>query len=97
VNDITAHQVLTIIAWFLLAILLVLMLLIARLYQRVSGRQTFFWAFAVPIALFGVASARYAFNNQVGGDPLGDVLWGLGGALLFVLCVYVFTVMTARR
>ncbi len=92
----SAHQALTVFSWFLLAVLLVLLLLIARLYQKISGKRTFFWAFAAPIMLFGVASARYAFADRVGGDPVGDVLWAVSGLLLIGLCGYLYYAMTAR-
>lgn len=94
---VTAHQALTIFNWFLIGILLVLLLLIGRLYQRVSGRQTWYWAFAIPAGLFGVASARYAFTNQLGGDTLADALWGIGGLILIALCVFLYGRMIARR
>ncbi len=79
---ITAHQTLTILSWFAIAILLVILLLIARFYENVSGERTYFWLFGAPIVFWGMASARYAFLGEVSGDPLGDVLWLAGGLLL---------------
>jgi hypothetical protein len=94
---ITAHQALTIFSWFALAILLIILLLIARFYQNVSGERTHFWIFGAPIVIFGIASARYAFVNQFGGDPLGDLLWLLGGVVLAAMCIYLYNLMTAGR
>ncbi len=94
---ITAHQTLTILSWFAVAILLVILLLIARFYESVSGEHTHFWLFGAPIVLWGMASARYAFLGRVGGDPLGDVLWLVGGLLLAGLCIYLYNLMTAGR
>ncbi len=94
---ITAHQTLTILTWFAAAILLVILLLIARFYENVSGERTYFWLFGAPIILWGMASARYAFLGQVGGDLLGDALWLLGGLLLAGLCIYLYNLMTAGR
>ena len=53
---------------------------------------------ALPIVLFGLASARYAFIDQmIGTDPLGDILWLLGGVLLAGICIYLYNLMTAGR
>lgn len=94
---ITAHQLLTILAWFLLAILLAFLLLIARFYENVSNERTHFWMFVLPVIVFGLASARYAFINQLGGDLLGDGLWFVGGVILAGLCVYLYKLMTSGR
>jgi|SRR5450432_948710 hypothetical protein len=94
---ISAHQVLTIFSWFAVTILLVLLLLIARFYQNVSGERTHFWVFSLPVVVFGLAAARYSFVDQLNGDALGDVLWLLGGLLLAGMCIYLYNVMTAGR
>jgi hypothetical protein len=94
---ITAHQALTIFAWFIIAIILTILLLIARFYQNVSGERTHFWGFGLSIIIFGMASARYAFIDQISGDPLGDILWVLGGLLLIGMCIYLYNLMTAGR
>ena len=94
---ITAHQTLTLLSWFAVAILLVILLLIARFYENVSGERTYFWLFGVPIIFWGMAAARYAFLGQVGGDALGDGLWLVGGLLLAGLCIYLYNLMTAGR
>jgi hypothetical protein len=94
---ITAHQALTIFAWFVLTVLLLLLLLIARFYQNVSKERTYYWAFSLPIILFGLGSARYAFMDRVGGDLIGDLLWLTGGVLLAYLCISLYNLMTAGR
>lgn len=95
---ITAHQALTIFTWFALAALLTILLLIGRFYENVTGERTRFWIFGLPIILFGLASARYAFIDQaIGGDVLGDALWLLGGVLLAGICIYLYNLMTAGR
>jgi hypothetical protein len=96
-TSITAHQALTIFSWFALAVLLTLLLLIARFYQNVSGERTRYWVFTLPIVMFGAASARYAFIDSIYGDLLGDLLWFSGGLLLAGMCVYLYNVMTAGR
>src|SRR4051812_30317051 len=94
---ISAHQALTIFSWFALTVLLTILLLIARFYQTVSGERTHYWAFSLPIVIFGAASARYAFVNGSGGDALGDLLWFAGGLLLAAMCICLYNVMTAGR
>jgi hypothetical protein len=94
---ITTHQALTILAWFIIAIILTILLLIARFYQNVSGERTYFWGFGLSILIFGMASARYAFIDRISGDPLGDILWLLGGLLLTGMCIYLYNLMTAGR
>jgi hypothetical protein len=96
-NAITAHQILTIISWFVLAALLAFMLLIGRFYQNVTGERTRYWIFSIPIVLFGLASARYAFIDRVSGDVLGDLLLFGGGLVLAGMCIYLYNLMTAGR
>jgi hypothetical protein len=96
-NALTAHQILTIFSWFLIAILLAILLLIARFYENVSKERTYFWAFGVPILIFAAASVRYAFNNQLGGDPLADLLSLMAGLMLSGMCLYLYNIMTRGR
>jgi len=96
-TTLSAHQGLTIFAWFVLTSLLTILLLIARFYQNVSGERTYYWTFGLPIIIFGAASARYAFLDRIGGDPLGDMLSLAGGLLLAGICIYLYNLMTAGR
>ena len=96
-TSISLHQALTIFSWFALAILLTLLLLIARFYENMSGERTHFWLFGAPIIFFGMASARYAFIDRTTGDPLGDVLWIIGGVVLAGLCISLYNLMTSGR
>lgn len=96
-NPITVHQALTLIAWFALASLLLILLLIARFYQNVSGERTHFWVFGIAVVLFGIAAARYAFVDRTGGDPLGDLLSLAAGVVLAGMCIYLYNLMTAGR
>ncbi|HRE46539.1 MAG TPA: hypothetical protein PLD47_02345 [Aggregatilineales bacterium] len=81
----SAHQAITILTWFFLTALAGFLLLIARQYQREFGERTFFWAFALPPVLIGIGAARYAFTDQAGGDPLGDLTSGVG---LFLFAIF---------
>jgi hypothetical protein len=94
---ITLNQVLTIYIWFVLTILLVVLMLIARFYQRMAHEQTYFAAFVGPIVLFALASARNASINQFSGDPLADGLWFIGGIILIGLCIHLYHLMTTGR
>ena len=91
------NQVLTVYAWFPLAVLLSIMVLIARFYQNLSGEKTYYYLFAVPIILFGVAFAYYASIDQVFGDPLGDFLLFLGGVILLAMSLMLYRQMTTGR
>jgi hypothetical protein len=95
-TSVTAYQALALLNWALIATLIVLLLLIARFYQKTSGKTTYYWVFGLPIVLFGVASVRGAFLNQLGGDPLSDSLWACGGAVLVVMCILLFRLMSDK-
>ncbi len=96
-NTLNLNQVLLIYAWFPLAALLSVILLIARFYQNQAGENTRYPAFAAPIVLYGLAAAHYAHINRVMGDPVGDVLMFAGGVILTVLCIALYRRMTAGR
>jgi len=83
--------------WFPLAVLLLLLLLIARFYEKFSGRRTYFRWYIVPVVLFGAAMARYASTGELAGDRLGDVLSALAGGVLLVLSVSLYRLMAAGR
>lgn len=94
---ISVSQVLMVYIWFVLTIVLVIMLLIARFYQRMSHEQTYYMAYVGPIVLFALASARSASLDQVSGDPLADGLWCVGGVILIGLCIHLYHLMTTGR
>lgn len=82
-------QALTLFIWFMLAVVLLFLLLIARMYWVVSSEKTYYWVFLIPIGLFGVASVRQAFIGGTG-DLLADGFWAIGGLLLIILCAYLY-------
>ena len=96
-TSITPNQALTLYIWFTLTVLLALLLMIARFYQNVSKERTYYEVFALPIVIFGIASARNAFIDRLSGDVLADSLWFVGGALLVALCVYLYNLMISGR
>ncbi|GAB4569767.1 MAG: hypothetical protein Kow0077_02810 [Anaerolineae bacterium] len=91
------NQVLTVYAWFPLAMLISTLLLIARFYSRQTQERTYYGLFTVPIVLFGIAAAHYAVTNRVMGSPLADVLMMVGGVSLGGLCLHLYRQMTAGR
>lgn len=90
-------QFLTLFGWFLITIVLVFLLLIARFYQRFAGEKTFYELFLIPIVLFGAASVRYSSIDQMAGDTIADLLLAAGGLALIVLCVFLYWLMTRNR
>jgi hypothetical protein len=97
VTPLSFNQFLMLYTWFPLAALLFLLLLIARFYEKFSGEQTYFKFFTMPIVLFGAATVRYASINRMAGDIWADVLMGMGGVILMVMCLLLYRRMTAGR
>lgn len=94
---VSLSQFLMLYGWFPLAVVLILLLLIARFYERSSGERTYFQLFIVPIVLFGIGTTRYSSVNRIAGDWLGDLLMGAGGIVLLVLCLLLYHLMTRDR
>jgi hypothetical protein len=93
----TVNQLLTIYNWFPIAILLTLLLMIGRFYQKLTGENTHYRWFVLPILLFGAAAVHFARLNQVLGNPLGDLLLFVGGVVFIWLCVLLYHRMTQGR
>ncbi len=96
-NTLSPNQILLIYAWFPLSVMIFLLLLIARFYQNLTGENTRYYLFAVPIVIFGVAAAHYANIDRVMGDPAGDLLLFLGGLVLGYLSIRLYRQMTEGR
>jgi hypothetical protein len=79
-------QFLALYGWFALAVLLAFLLLIARFYQRFSGKRMYFSAYWIPLVCFGAAAIRYASIGSISGDPFAAVALLLGGITLLYLC-----------
>ncbi|MAS32822.1 MAG: hypothetical protein CL610_02370 [Anaerolineaceae bacterium] len=94
---ITPSQILLLYVWFPLAVVIAILLLIARYYQNFSGDPTHYRLYLVPLVLFGAGSVRYASIDRVAGDPLGDVLTAAAGLLLIILSLRLYHLMTAGR
>lgn len=85
--------------WFPLALILFILLLIARFYQKSSGERTFFRVLIVPIIAFGFAGVRYAANDQIVGDGLADAALVVAGLTLtgMSLMMYWHMIVQLRR
>jgi hypothetical protein len=97
VTAITPNQILLLYSWFPLAAVIAIMLLIARFYAKFSGDRTYYTLYLVPLALFGAGMVRYASIDQIAGDGLADALIGVAGAMLILLSVLLYRLMTAGR
>jgi hypothetical protein len=96
-DNVSAHQFLMIYTWFGLTILVFLMALIARFYERLSGKRTYYQFFGVPVAAFAGATVRLVGVNHVVGDAWADAFLLVGGTTLAALCVHVYRLMTSGR
>lgn len=84
------HQFLTLYTWFPLAVLLAVMLLIGRFYQKFTGERTYFWLYLVAIVLFGAVFVRIASAGFIVGDFLSDALSIISGSLLLFLSLLLY-------
>ncbi|HRF97739.1 MAG TPA: hypothetical protein PLZ51_21175 [Aggregatilineales bacterium] len=96
-TSLSLNQLLVIYAWFPLAMLLLFALLIARLYEKFSKKQTYSRFFLFPLILFAVSAVRYASLDSAVGDPLGDILIGIGGFVLAILSFRLYWLMMNGR
>lgn len=96
-TDVSLHQFLVLLTWFLLAALLCLTLLIARFYQKFSGEQMHYRLYFVCIILFGVMFVRVAGVGFVIGDYLADALSIVAGGLLLFLALILYLRMMRRN
>lgn len=96
-TDVSLHQFLILLTWFLLAALLSLTLLIARFYQRFSSEKTYYWLYFACIVIFGAMFVRIASAGFVIGDFLTDALSIVGGTLLLFLTILLYVRMMRHR
>lgn len=94
-DNVSIHQLLTVATWIALVFLLVLLALIARKYEVLSGQRTYFELFAVPVIAFAGAALRQTQLDQVAGDTAGDLFLLVGGVSLAALCLHMYRLMTS--
>ncbi|RMG87239.1 MAG: hypothetical protein D6712_05965 [Chloroflexi bacterium] len=80
-------------SWFVLAIVVFFIALIARFYQRFSNKNTYFRYFPLPIILFGVSAVRYGSINRIAGDAVADIAAAIGGGFLILLLFNLYRCM----
>jgi hypothetical protein len=98
-------SILTLYPWILVAGLILILVLIARFYQKKyaelykqePGQQTFSALFAVPLILFCIAAGRYLLAHDFVGDLIGDTAFFVGGVTLAVLAYRLQRLMTGGR
>lgn len=96
-GSITVHQIVTLYIWLGVSALLVLLALIARFYERLSGERTHYLYFALAIALLAGASMRQIARDQLTGDALADLLAAAGGVMMGALCLHIYRLMIRGR
>lgn len=90
------HQFFILFSWFPLAAFILLLLLIARFYQRFSGEQTYFWTFIIPIVAFGVVAVRQAGSPSGQWDIIASMIAALAGLVLLGLVIHLYIRMMAH-
>lgn len=83
-------QFLALYTWFPLAVLLFILLLVARFYERSSGVRTYYQGFMLSIVAFGVAAVRYAADDRIMGDTVADLALMVAGLTLSGLCLMLY-------
>lgn len=91
-HNVTLRIVLSIIIWGSIVALQVILLTIARFFERTSQQQTWYKLYLIPILLTGLGAGRYlsrmfipSQHPDFAGDPATDVLFLATGLLLIVL------------
>jgi hypothetical protein len=93
VSAFSVNNAVVLFQWFPLTAILLLLLLIARFYQRFSQKRMFYRLFVFVILAFGVATVRYAGVDSLSGDRVGDVFYAIGGITLVMLCLRLYFLM----
>ncbi len=95
--SLSIQQFLMLYIWFPLVVILLFLFLIARFYEKFSGSRTFFRWLLTPIVLFGMACVRYASLDQIAGDWLANLLFGISGLIIIGFCGRLFQVMVLQN
>lgn len=97
VSSISLHQLLTLYSWFPLAGLLLLILLIARFYQRFSGFRTCYLIFAICVVLAAVWAVRRATLTTTAPDEIASFFGLITGLLLIAASIRLYIAMLLGR
>ena len=90
--------VLTVYAWIVVGVLLFFLWRIATFYERASGKQVGSRFLALPGVLMAAGVLWYGLHSvDFVGQPAGDLLLFVGGALLFLFSTRLVRLMTGER
>ncbi|MGB1287273.1 MAG: hypothetical protein ACPG7F_12110 [Aggregatilineales bacterium] len=95
-DSVSLHQFLVLYTWFPLIAILLLLLLIARFYQKFSGDRTFFQGYLIPVIGYGFVAVRYAARETISGDMFADIVALISGVILLILAFHLYRCMMAR-
>lgn len=95
--SLSLNQFFMLFMWFPLTALLLLLMLIARFFERFSGHSTYYKWLIGPVVLFGLGFVRYASIKPIAGDALGDVMLGIAGLFLLILSSRLYWLMIVNR
>lgn len=93
-DSFTLHQVLVALTWLLLMLLMSLLWLLARFFQRLSARRTYYHCLLVPMALFTAAAFQAVAAPEESLVAYGTAF--VGGLWLSAFCLSLYHKMTLR-
>ncbi len=90
--------ILSIYIWGVVCLLVYCLFAIARFYEQKAGQKSYYAVFLVPIVLFALAAIKYLWLvPKITGDPVGDVMWFLGGITLMGAGYFLLKLMMGGR
>jgi len=79
-------------------LLMVFLWRVAYFYEKTSGQRVGYYILLVPALLLLVGAGWYLVRDvEFVGDPVGDLLLGIGGILLFFFGFHLQELMTGER
>jgi len=93
-----ANSLLIIYVWSIVITHLIIIMAIARFYERKSARRAYYRWFVIPAVVLMIAAFRYAFlPDQLVGDMWGDTLRLIGGVMSIGLTIFLLKLMMGKR
>ncbi|PJF32085.1 MAG: hypothetical protein CUN51_00200 [Candidatus Thermofonsia Clade 1 bacterium] len=93
-DSLTLHRVLVALTWLLLTLLILFLWLLARFFERLSAKRTYYRSLLVPIALFTVTVIQVIVTPE--GTPIAYGTAFAGGLWLSAFCLSLYRKMTRR-
>lgn len=93
-DSLTLHRVLVALTWLLLTLLMLLLWLLARFFERLSAKRTYYRSLLVPIALFTATVVQVIVTPE--GTPIAYGMAFVGGLWLSAFCLSLYRKMTRR-